>query len=70
MSTKPVNIRMKFLIKTGFSSKSQQKVRLKEALECVHIARHSHLAQKQDEKSRNIVGASEDAPGKYKRFYS
>lgn len=66
MSQQPVAIKMKILIKTGFSSKFQQKMWLKEALECVHIARHSHLAQKQDEKSRNIVGASEDAPGKYK----
>ena len=64
MPDKPVNMKLKPLIKIGFSSKFQQKVELKEALECVHIARHSHLAQRWDEKSRNIVGVSEDAPGK------
>ena len=64
MSQQPVNIVMKITIETGFSSKYQKRVELKEALECVHIARHSHLVQLQDEKSRNIVGVSEDAPGK------
>jgi len=64
MSLEPVDIGVKHPIKTGFSSKSQQRMKLKEALECVHIARHSHLAKQRDEKSRNIVGVSEDAPGK------
>lgn len=55
---------MKLLTQAGFNSKPYQRITLKEALECVHIARHSHLAKQQDEKSRNTVGVSEGAPGK------